>query len=192
MQWLTLSSLFLLPTLTMGCETGTLDFDPNDATDFESDSDVTDSTRLLCDDTGAFDFHAKGTGFDEYEGRAVWAAAFEAENNPYTDSINVLLASTITFGSYDMACPNSLTENYRYPSYAVVIDADGSGDCTPDDLAAVGQFYGWGSDQRFVAHGTEGQDATHGIPVTFERIGASKTWGDRTFCEVYVPTEMLD
>ena len=78
------------------------------------------------------------------------------------------------------------------PDNAVVIDADGSGDCTPDDLAAVGQFYGWGSDQRFVADGTEGQDATHGIPVTFERIGASKTWGDRTFCEVYVPTEMLD
>ena len=84
-------------------------------------------------------------------------------------------------GQFDLACEDGLEENYAYPSFTVVIDADDSGDCTPGDLAATFQGYGWADDQVFDL--TEGQDGW--IPAEWHTVGdTASVWGE-TFCAYY-------
>ena len=121
------------------------------------------------------------SGLGAFEGQRVWAAAVQPEDSPHNATVTVLLQTTVQDGAFDVMCPDSLEEQYYYPSYVAVIDADGSGNCSADDQFVLGQFYGWNEDVVGVIDSTE----------WFESIGDTTTWGEKGFCEYYVPDALL-
>ena len=80
-----------------------------------------------------------------------------------------------------MLCKDSLEDSGHYPSYVLLIDADGSGNCTPEDRFVLGQFYGWNADI----------DATLTAEYELEKVGDRITWGEKSFCDYYVPAGLL-
>jgi len=199
MRSLILAAVLLTPSLFIACNSGSAPdqadtdsgADVDTGTDWDDDSGSIADQALRCESTGVFDFRTVGVGFDKYDGHIVWAAAVQPINSPHTDTVTVLLETTIESGEFETSCQDSLEENYRYPSYAVVIDADESGDCSPEDYAAVGQFYAWNEDQEFTTEAFDGTDQAQGIPIGFVKIGDTTTWGERAFCDYYVPSELL-
>ena len=103
---------------------------------------------LTCAQDALFDYAATGTRLSEWNGRLVVAAAFENDQvgEGTVERRPVLISTMIQDGSFSMACPRSLSENYGYPSSAVYIDTDGDGRCTAADLGAQFQLYGWAND----------------------------------------------
>jgi len=135
-----------------------------------------------CESVGTFDFNMKGEGLADFEGLTVWASAVEPIDGPQEATVTVLLETSVQDGAFDTLCPNSLQEQYYYPSYVVVFDSDDSGDCSAGDTYYIGQFYGWNEDVTAVVDPTQ----------PLEIVGDTRTWGDREFCEYYVPERMLD
>lgn len=139
-------------------------------------------TEHRCVSEGIFDFHMSGTGLNDFEGSTVWAAAVEPIESTQEADVTILLESTVQEGAFDLTCPQSLQEQYRYPSYVVVFDTDNSGDCSADDQFFLGQFYGWNDDVI----------AELNAASELEAVGDTTTWGNRSFCDYYVPSTMLD
>ncbi len=136
-----------------------------------------------CDGLGHLDIALSASHLEEHEGRAVWMSAVEpAWTDTSTEpAIAAFEQGEVVDGQFDLACEDGLEENYAYPSFTVVIDADDSGDCTPGDLAATFQGYGWADDQVFDL--TEGQDGW--IPAEWHTVGdTASVWGE-TFCAYY-------
>ena len=101
-----------------------------------------------CAGGGTFDFDISGADFAAYEGRTVTAVAFvnDAIGSPTPGSPVVRLTTVIHNGSFSLSCPQSLTTNYDYPSWAAFIDVDGDGHCTGSDVGAGMALYGWNRD----------------------------------------------
>ena len=111
---------------------------------------VTTQSKEICSTDGSFDFHVWGQGLTSWEGRRVFVAAFEPSTPDFgleapgkAERRPVRMQTTIKDGSFSVACPSSLRENYAYPSYTVVIDSDDDGRCSAGDLARQAQLYGW-------------------------------------------------
>jgi hypothetical protein len=148
------------------------------AVDIDTDPDP---ARLACASESTYDFRQRGEGLDALEGALVWVSAVQPASDPEVAGVTVLLESVISYGAFDVACPDSLEENYIYPSSAVVIDADDSGDCSAGDLIVVSQWYGWDSDMIGVVKSTS----------ELVIIGDQTTWGGRGLCDYYVPDSLL-
>lgn len=152
-----------------------------DDTGRQDDSGASQERALRCAGDGLLDFSQTGSGLDKHDGMLVWASAVQPEKSPHDASVTVLMESRIAAGAFSIRCDDSLSENMVYPSYAVVIDTDGSGDCTAGDLFAEASFYGWMDDIV----------ENWGNPALFTSIGDKTTWGDRRICDYYVPSELL-
>ena len=144
----------------------------------EVDTDITHR----CESVGVYDFNMMGTGLDTFEGLTVWAAAVEPTEGPDVATVTVLLETSVQDGAFDAQCTDSLQEQYYYPSYVVVFDTDNSGNCSAEDTYFIGQFYGWNEDVV----------ATVDPSMPLETVGDTRTWGEREFCDYYVPDAMLD
>jgi hypothetical protein len=98
-----------------------------------------------CLRSGDLDFSIRGTGFDQFEGAVVRVGA---RQDAYASSpaTHIVLSGVISNGGFDLSCPDSLTENTAYPSYAVFIDVDGDGVCTSQDIGYDVILYAWLND----------------------------------------------
>ena len=136
-----------------------------------------------CDGTGHLDFALSASELHEHEGRAVWMSAVEPGlTNSVSDApVAVFEQGEVVDGGFALSCEDSLTENYAYPSFTVVIDADDSGDCSAGDVAATFQGYGWADDQVFDL--TPGQDDW--VPAIWHVVEDNPSvWGE-SFCAYY-------
>lgn len=136
-----------------------------------------------CEGLGHLDFALSASNLADHDGRAVWMSAIEPTATD-TATIPVIAAfeqGEVIDGSFDLACEDSLTENFAYPSFTVVIDADDSGDCSPGDLAATFQGYGWADDQVFDL--TPGQDGW--LPATWLAVGDTPSFWGEDLCTYY-------
>jgi hypothetical protein len=136
---------------------------------------------ILCNSSGRFDFRVEGENLTDFEGKTVWASAVQPRGDVHNVSVTVLLQTFIASGAFTVSCPTCLEENFYYPSYAVFVDSDESGDCTPHDHVFVGQLYGW----------MENVSATFNFPSAFQEVGERTTWGSATLCNYYIPASLL-
>ena len=151
-----------------------------DAEDLEAFSGEFSRDAELCDlYTGAYNVAFMGRRLHDHEGMKVWGVAVQPDPSPHTATPTVLLKSRIKNGKFSMECGSSLESNGYYPSAAVIIDADNSGDCTEDDLMVVEQWYGWANDLRLMYRSTD-----------FFTVGTATTWGGQSICDYYVPEAM--
>jgi hypothetical protein len=100
-----------------------------------------------CAAGGQFDFQMSGANMSAWEGRRVVAAAIEndIDVSPTVSTRVVLLSGKIQDGAFSLLCPQSLHENYGYPSWAVFVDVDGDGHCSAGDVGYQAQLFGWSS-----------------------------------------------
>ena len=95
-----------------------------------------------CEGTHAWDIAITGSGLSALEGRRVWLAAVEPGHDPRV----VRLETRVKNGRFALSCAKGLSTNSRYPTWAVVIDADGNERCSADDVQTSAQLYGWDFD----------------------------------------------
>ena len=102
----------------------------------------------LCSGGGTFDFQVSGADFAAFEGRTVTAVAFVNDqlSSPAQGAPVVRLSTVIHNGAFSLSCPQSLSTNFYYPSWAVFVDTDGDGHCTGSDVGMSMALYGWDSD----------------------------------------------
>lgn len=144
----------------------------------------------LCEGDGELDFALSATGLSQHEGQLVWMSAVEPELTPHAseDAVVVFQEGRIEDGAFALSCEDSLSENFAYPSFTVVIDADGSGDCSADDIAGTFQGYGWADDQVFVV--TVGHPSW--VPVEWTTVAEHwEVWGEE-FCSYYFDDVTVD
>ena len=140
------------------------------------------SYALLCNSSGYLNFDVAGENLSRFEGQTVWVSAVQPQNSPHDARVTVLLQTVITSGAFTVSCPNSLEDNFWYPSYAVFVDSDGSGDCSSDDRYFQELLYGW----------IYNVSATVNFLGAFQVVGNRTTWGDFSVCEYYVPANLLN
>lgn len=143
-----------------------------------------------CEGLGHLDFALSASKLEEHEGRAVWMSAVEPSSTD-TATVPIIAAfeqGEVIDGSFDLACEDSLTANFAYPSFTVVIDTDDSGDCSAADLAATFQGYGWADDQVFDL--TLGQDEW--VPATWHAVGDTPSFWGEDLCTYYFDGVRVD
>ena len=133
---------------------------------------------------------ARGAGFGAFEGKRVWMSAIEgnlsAGGNHY--SLVVSVSTTVRGGAFALECIHGLSTNYAYPAAALLLDTDGSGDCSVGDLQLLEQRYGWAADLDFAAYyPTQTGIATLG-PDRLTALDAKQTSIDGgAFCQSFFP-----
>jgi hypothetical protein len=144
-----------------------------------------------CDGLGQLDIALSASDMGAYEGLQVWMSAVEPTSVDSQSAVPVVAAfqeGEVVDGAFALSCNDSLTENYAYPSFTVVIDADDSGDCSAGDIAGTFQGYGWADDQVFDL--TAGQDGW--VPVQWATVGeGGLVWGE-DFCTYYFDDVALE
>ncbi len=96
-----------------------------------------------CSGTALWNFSVHASGLSEFEGRAAWASAVEPQDlSGKPSTIVAWMQGHVQAGALDLACLRGIPSNTYYPSVAVVVDADGSGDCSPNDrVVYFEEFY---------------------------------------------------
>jgi hypothetical protein len=111
--------------------------------------DAPSRTALGCGDNPApgppLGFRVWGQGFDAWEGRTITSAATENDEGaePRPPRRPIFISTTIRDGAFSLSCPGSLRENGIYPSWALYVDVDSDGRCTPADSGYQQQLYAW-------------------------------------------------
>ena len=95
-----------------------------------------------CSGQGTLSIRADGDGLAAHEGKRVWLSAVERDHG----GVVGIAEGRVRQGRVSLSCAKSLHTTYGYPTFAVVIDADGDGKCSANDLAASQQLYGWNQD----------------------------------------------
>ncbi len=130
-----------------------------------------------CLSAGRFDFSVTGSEFLGMTGLTVVAAAIENDLSvsPHAERRPVLISARVdSSGAFFLGCPEALTES-GYPSYALYVDRDGSGDCGPGDLGFTTQFYAWNADVE------EQVTAAMFVPLPSAEVGGP-WFGQGDFC----------
>ena len=141
---------------------------PYTHTDDDVDGEDNVEAALQCSSDGEHDFTHGATGLDDHEGLLVWASAVE------DGAVSVLMQSVVTDGAFEASCADSLVENFAYPSSAIIIDADNSGNCSPDDLYFEQMLFGWDADVTLELSS----------PDAFQPIGDTLTWDETPICDL--------
>lgn len=102
----------------------------------------TAATPIGCAGQGTLSIRADGEGLGAHEGKRVWLSAVERDRG----GVVGIAEGRVQQGRVSLACQKSLHTTFAYPTFAVVIDADGDGKCSANDLAASQQLYGWNRD----------------------------------------------
>lgn len=108
----------------------------------------------LCAGDGDFDLEVSSDYLpSDLVGERVWVVAVHFPATADEDAPLNFLAARVSgevdvHGGFSLSCNDSLAENNSYPSVAVLIDRDGSGGCSPEDLMVEEQHYGWHQDVR--------------------------------------------
>lgn len=100
------------------------------------------TTPVGCGGQGTLSIRADGDGLAAHEGKRVWLSAVERDHG----GVVGIAEGRVQQGRVSLSCPKSLHTTFAYPTFAVVIDADGDGKCSANDLAASRQLYGWNQD----------------------------------------------
>lgn len=99
----------------------------------------------ICGMDAEWDLSVVAEGLVDFEHRTLWVFAVETDDASHSE-IRVAWRGTVTDGHASMHCEDSLATNFNYPYVAVILDADGSGDCSDDDRVENALMFGWGSD----------------------------------------------
>jgi hypothetical protein len=134
--------LLLTAVFTSACATNPADDETLSGAPGKGDSgygeeEPVSSLEARCKSDGTLDVRVSGSGLSAYEGKTVWVSAIEDSQR------RVLVSGEIKNGSVVVSCANSIDENYRYPSWAAFIDADGDGECSAGDVGTQMILYGW-------------------------------------------------
>lgn len=183
------SSTTTAGTTTADPSTTTVDPGSTGSSDDGSSGDPPDF-EPICAGDAELSFAVTGMNqAGEYEGRLVWGSAVEPVDEGSPDPIVVLQQDTIEGGVFDLACMNSMSENFIYPSVMVVIDADDDGVCSDGDVGWSQQLFGWSDDQIYRVDGSslyaDGDPEWLVTDMAWQPVGAmSKAWGVPV-CEYY-------
>jgi hypothetical protein len=154
-----------------------------------------DPIEQLCREDGEFAATVSGTNQTDHEGRLVWISGVEpdVEAPPREpDPVVLHMEASIDGGAFELTCPVGLTENSYYPSIAVIIDADGNGECSDGDVAFVTQLFAWADDVRHSFDGDTVYGYSDGNPWLISEAAWSPVAGQMGFdgsplCDYYVP-----
>ena len=102
-----------------------------------------------CSGGEQWNFSVHAIGLSGFEGRTVWASVVGLHGGGQptdSDKIIVLMHGRIQGGELDLHCARGIP-SFTSPFFAVVIDADGSGDCSQDDrILYSDEWFGIGTD----------------------------------------------
>lgn len=132
------------------------------------------TVRERCDGAGEWSIAARGAGLGRFEGKRVWLSAVERDRGGPV----VLLEGRIAAGAFAFSCAKTLHTTYAYPTFAVVIDEDGNGRCSPGDVQSARQLYGWKEDQQVTVEAAQLQS----VRTASTLVGDRKTFD---FCALY-------
>lgn len=155
-----------------------------------SDEAVTSQAQPanVCKKTGQFAFTVAGDGLAAHAGKTIAASAIEPQDSPHDlDKPAAFLSTQVGYdGRVELGCERGLTENMRYPSYAVWLDQNGDGECGAGDLASTTILYGWNFDVSvsLEAPGTP-VDSTDPHATHWGRVEDEQAWGGQSFCQYY-------
>jgi hypothetical protein len=129
-----------------------------------------------CEGTHEWTLAIDADGLGAYEGRRVWLSGVDRVHG---DGIVVLVEGRVVNGRVALSCQKGFSTSYQYPTWALVIDADGSGTCSKDDRAFSQQLYGWNSDIVHSEH-----DAPNLVAQEHTVVGDHASFD---FCALYFP-----
>lgn len=112
-----------------------------DASPAPAPSAVT-TTPIGCGGQGTLSIRAHGEGLGAHEGKRVWLSAVERDRG----GVVGVAEGRVHQGRVSLSCAKTLHTTFAYPTFAIVIDADGDGKCSANDLAGSRQLYGWNQD----------------------------------------------
>ena len=136
-----------------------------------------------CGQDGVTGIGVTVTGLTAYEGAAVYLSVVEPHRNGTSPawSIPVFLRAEVRDGEARFSCTLGLHENYMYPSWALLIDQNGNGQCDASDRGyARAGYYGWA--ENFEVSATIGASLLN--RPTSELEGRAQ----RDFCGYYFGT----
>lgn len=99
-----------------------------------------------CEGGSDFDFEVRASGLWAWEGRRVVASAVARDkNDENSDPVHrrAVISGVIQDGSFRLSCARSLPNHPPYPSWAVFVDLDGDGRCSPGDAGHSTLLYTW-------------------------------------------------